>query len=922
MRHVTFLICLLIALSPMANAAFDPPHGSNCQDCHTPHVQATGALDTFTGNANLCLSCHNPTGQASALPLSHADRADLLEETGNSHAWQVGAVNTSAGAVTPETTAVLERLHEGHIVCSTCHDQHNQTFPPFLRASNSGDALCLDCHRLRNLGEWESNPSENIGSHPIGVAVPADDTHRIPGDGDFNLPLQSGNVSCTTCHAVHFAPSTQTVQLHASAGTMESASVAGDPLVADAHTGWEVVFVSPGTNERERRFIESNSSNMLSWVEPLPAAVQAGNLFFIQQPGLGDGNLLRAPNSEDLCKTCHTLPDHPHESALVSCRGCHTPHGTDNILLVAPEIADTAVTFDGLTSADFIHGEPDFDGICEVCHTQTSYHRNNPTGDHSHNVGSVCTDCHTHENGFEAEIGDCSTCHEATTTTLVTGSHPSHFTAAFGPGISDCATCHGANADTGGHAGHRNGVVNFTDGATINLTATAVCNTCHSPAGFYDGVAEAKSVWTGGVYASPGNLDASHSLWCAGCHDDDPVTGGVDESSLIGAVHAKSTLGNNATYGHYVTGHGRSGNTHAAMSWQAPSDTGNPAAGLNCDTCHDAASAHIDGAAGSSNRLRAGFAVDQSNAGCTICHSPAGLANHAPDYFTSSGDYEASVHGNQLCTACHDPHGAAGPNAAMAVAFEETMCLDCHQGVEAEFGLSSHHDVSDSEQAVNGSRIECTMCHNPHLATESQPLVSPDSVTSKWTNSSPRDFCLACHDGAPPSAVDFPSSSSGSGWDQSDFVGSHHDTELAGDCTLCHSGHGSNNRSTLHSNYSIGNYTNPSEAAYQACFDCHDVNATIYQRNAFNEYHQKHVAEEDAPCIACHNPHRSYDAAEDGLIDFEFSSTHGYLTFTSGRDLSTSFVDTGTNRGSCYIRCHGEGHSPESYTGITVTTVP
>jgi len=46
-------------------------------------------------------------------------------------------------------------------------------------------------------------------------------------------------------------------------------------------------------------------------------------------------------------------------------------------------------------------GDGDYDGICEVCHSQTGHHRRDDSGgDHTHNVGRICTSCHSHINNF------------------------------------------------------------------------------------------------------------------------------------------------------------------------------------------------------------------------------------------------------------------------------------------------------------------------------------------------------------------------------------------------------------------------------------------------------------------------------------------------------------------------------------------
>ncbi len=56
------------------------------------------------------------------------------------------------------------------------------------------------------------------------------------------------------------------------------------------------------------------------------------------------------------------------------------------------------------TLHSFADGDEDgngiYDGICEVCHTTTMFHRNNSSGNHSHYVGETCTRCHAHVDWF------------------------------------------------------------------------------------------------------------------------------------------------------------------------------------------------------------------------------------------------------------------------------------------------------------------------------------------------------------------------------------------------------------------------------------------------------------------------------------------------------------------------------------------
>lgn len=161
--------------------------------------------------------------------------------------------------------------------------------------------------------------------------------------------------------------------------------------------------------------------------------------------GAPSSQLLREEIVETLCLTCHgpagisTLKAavHTNDSPTqyppftVSCTGCHDSHddranwlGGTNIRLVGSRfdgtrlakidtpnngIQNTVFESRGITVGDpslhsFADGDEDgngiYDGICEVCHTLTKHHRNNPSGGHSHQVGRTCTRCHEHVNNF------------------------------------------------------------------------------------------------------------------------------------------------------------------------------------------------------------------------------------------------------------------------------------------------------------------------------------------------------------------------------------------------------------------------------------------------------------------------------------------------------------------------------------------
>lgn len=122
---------VLLALVVVGTArAADPPHWYSaglvigCTDqCHTSHQALGGGLNPQTGNANLCLSCHNSSGWAADLPIDAAKMADPGTK-GTSHAFEVDPVHPTLDTLAPNDAEMSLRLMEGKVVCSTCHNQH------------------------------------------------------------------------------------------------------------------------------------------------------------------------------------------------------------------------------------------------------------------------------------------------------------------------------------------------------------------------------------------------------------------------------------------------------------------------------------------------------------------------------------------------------------------------------------------------------------------------------------------------------------------------------------------------------------------------------------------------------------------------------------------------------------------------------
>lgn len=263
----------------------------------------------------------------------------------------------------PTLTSVLQRLENGRLTCSACHDQHSQaaeSFDPqapayagsgtgngrhYQRTANNVAQICEDCHAARTV------TLSSQGSHPVAVSVPTTSSFKQP----TQLPLDktTGKVRCLTCHKVHYAPANDGAVLRL---TSHKA------LCQDCH-----VKSPSGSNP-----IHASTTNGVLW------------------PGGQYGS---------------TLPARPDASQRGACTQCHAVHGwpnnaspsTDYKWLLADSEENLCFTcHDGAPVAANVRG----DFLKTYKHPATSYSgRHQPNESTSSAFGTSnrhaeCTDCH------------------------------------------------------------------------------------------------------------------------------------------------------------------------------------------------------------------------------------------------------------------------------------------------------------------------------------------------------------------------------------------------------------------------------------------------------------------------------------------------------------------------------------------------
>ena len=254
-------------------------------------------------------------------------------------------------------------------------------------------------------------------------------------------------------------------------------------------------------------------------------------------------------------------------------------------------------------------------------------------------------------------------------------SHATHFFSEKGPRLphneSGCYVCH-ADGRLQCQSRPLFADMNFFE-------VTHVCDACHSPGGAFDGVAMAKTNWDSGIYEADGkSLRPGKEYWCASCHDILPANSKKDSSG----IDAPKVIGDNSTYGFYVTGHG----AHGLVA---------------CLSCPNTRPEHID----HEHRTYAS-ASDNYQAGYRLAK---GLVVPRP----TRGDIYANLDDFALCIDCHNPYEVLGEDV-----YDESRTNFSADAAPLSNGHNLHIDgIRDSDSDWDGvldSDPTCITCHNVH----------------------------------------------------------------------------------------------------------------------------------------------------------------------------------------------------------------
>jgi len=337
------------------------------------------------------------------------------------------------------------------------------------------------------------------------------------------------------------------------------------------------------------------------------------------------------------------------------------------------------------------------------------------------------------------------------------GNHPTHLSAAYGPGWSAFTGSGTCSEGTGCHtaygfsptSSHVNGQPSFrtttADNTPVGLGATQVCRNCHSTYASSAGVGDT-------LVRTSGNWDnTSYKVACITCHND------AAAASTPPASQGRQNLDGSGDRAPDVeavwssNGHGASSIDNASTT----TDSGNvdQVPPVRCETCHDETGLHIGTAKDATNPWRLDNTLtNYTQTGgldqfcLTQCHSQTSLA-------TRHAQIVNGTWGVLKDSALHTHP------TALEVVPSTPIDKSRWQQVPSDPLMPLAEDlVSKTPPARgNGSLLACVTCHDPHGVAVAQITTRTFSGANTMgagagnmlrynpSGSQPTPLCSKCH---------------------------------------------------------------------------------------------------------------------------------------------------------------------------------
>ena len=860
-------------------------------------------------------------------------------------AGQNGNISVNAsnacGTGASSSLAVVSVIPTDHSTfgCSSCHIFHNSQGVALNNVAGNAN-LCMTCHVTGGIAggkpfnnAMKALPGTGGTSHNWNTpAINAQRETVTPTNSQMLARLDNGEIVCSTCHDQH-NPNTF--------GSYLRATNTGDALCKDCHAPRNVgrysdnTLMNKGSHPVGVIFNSSDPGLLSAPIAPYNYPgnkVECSSCHQSHYSTSTDGYLLKSLNDDAVCTSCHigTNSNNTMTHEGFGCKTCHYTHNPDksNILMIRNNITtgsgtQTVVFTANSAPGNYADGSAPFNGICEVCHTNTDHYSNTSggTSDARHNPATQnCVDCHPHNTAF-SPVTDCFECHKAVTDKVGVGppggrrqivdnsgnglgtggdfKRTSHHVSGSIPSVADCIKCHYMGD-------HMRGTVKLLDpdlGYLSVITYDPVnkasiesfCLKCHDSNGANGSTQPFSDNITVPVVDATMWNTSSHkgSLTCLDCHDNGH---GSNKSVIIGPYNytgpGTGTDLMNEEEGFCLTCHGASGSAtvkvHLAFSSYTNTTTNfykhDPTATYRI---HDSGESG-GGSFGGANR----------HVECVDCHNPhsakAGTATApvllptmtgakgvepiysgpgAPTGFTWMASVTAEY---QVCYKCHSSYTTL-PSYLPGGWNSSTLIAD---GLKKLTTGGTNGQIADSRDMAREYNPNNQSFH-PVMAAGKNLNINASSFQTGWTFTS-RVYCTSCHNNSN-------SSTAGHG------RGPHGSANLH---LLDKGTGGSSNYKTVHNEVTA--------VTTAVCTKCHQA-GSYYTGNTGSRFgfHLLHVNDKArGECYLCHDTHGS---EQFHLFNFNRNVTSCITAY--GTNSQSSFVHaTGTSSNSCTVTCHGTSH--------------
>ncbi|MEW6713766.1 MAG: CxxxxCH/CxxCH domain-containing protein [Nitrospirota bacterium] len=534
---------------------------------------------------------------------------------------------------------------------------------------------CLSCHYVAGATQpsWATHVPVDIDDSKLNNLCWSCHT-QTPGDPPFaktHSSLTTDNshgdwsIECRTCHDPHRQKQTSA---YGSASYIETGTSTGKTTttLTDSAKNWT-------TDEFAGMILIPNTA--LVYPNSFMYQISGNTSDAITIDGTMDASLLAANSAYavvkgKLIKNSINAPDR----ANCSVEG--------NQYVCTSTTAKTTRFFNSAGANSFADGDATYDGVCEVCHTQTTHFRNDGSGsDQTHATiggasGANCTvNCHKHLNGFKPQCDICHAFPPVDVNGLVENvSGP--------PGTG--------SASAGAHNMHVN-------------TLGFGCQTCH-----------VNSLGEGPTHTGSRVITIGFPILFGGS-----VSGGSYDGQTTAnydSSEANTTVTNNGSMqcsNIYCHGNFSGSGLNAAPSWNNPSSAA-------CGTCHGASN---PAPPASGSHLRHSYTAGSINNGheiaCTVCHKDIVGGSGPAGYIISdrskhmSGYIDWKFDTNDLRVSASSsysiPSGSAVPsNGTAPRAYGTCSNTYCHSNAQPEGGVGQPDSYTSPQWGATGI---CGTCH-------------------------------------------------------------------------------------------------------------------------------------------------------------------------------------------------------------------